>query len=912
MPEPLFAQLDVELPDELTTGAGTDLFVCGWCWSPQGRIRRLEFVWGGRRQPVQAQRMPRLDPYRELGEPLAYRSGFWGHVQVAPGAEGEMTLELEAELDDGTIATASLATLAVRPKLSTGEAPAVAPGTHPGGPPVAATWPPRSPQEQAGATGSPLVAICIAAHNPPAQLLRRQLDSIRAQTHEHWVCVISDDRSRPEAFRGLQDAVGGDPRFVISRTPRRLGFYRNFERALAMAPAEAEFVALCDQDDRWYPEKLAVLLAEIGDAPLIYSDARVVTRDGDVISNTYWPVRTNNHSDLWSLLSANCVTGAASMLPAGLLADALPFPPRQFFHYHDHWLALVACAQGQIRFVGRPLYDYVQHGGQALGHERANRITSLADRVRRRFRLGVQDQVRKWRMHYFVDVQRLLQMALILEARVTMPAAKRRDLRRFLAVEHSSLSWLRLLRRGLLELSGQRRDTLAAEWILFLALLWRRALEWSARDLPQSRLRLDALPPDDLAPGPEDHERGEPGGIGPTRAIAAKLAPLDLDVLQDAPARVNVLIPTIDLDHFFAGYIAKFNLALALARRGHRARIVCVDPVGRLPRDWMARVESFAGLAGFGEQVEVAFGRAGGALEVSRSDRFVATTWWTAHIASAAVRDLGAERFLYLIQEYEPFTFPMGTHAALARASYELPHAALFSTELLRDYFRAHRIGVYEHGVQDGDASSAAFDNAITPVPPVSVAELSAREIRRLLFYARPEPHAARNLFELGLLALEQAAEAGAFAEHEWQLHGIGSVADERRIPLGGGLALEVGRRVDQDEYARLLRRHDVGLALMYTPHPSLVPLEMASAGMLTVTSSFENKTAAALAPISSNLIVAAPTVVAVAAALGQAAARVGEFDARVAGGDVRWPRSWEQSFGEPVLAFVERALGLT
>ena len=34
----------------------------------------------------------------------------------------------------------------------------------------------------------------------------------------------------------------------------------------------------------------------------------------------------------------------------------------------------------------------------------------------------------------------------------------------------------------------------------------------------------------------------------------------------------------------------------------------------------------------------------------------------------------------------------------------------------------------------------------------------------------------------------------------------------------------------------------------MYTPHPSLVPIEMASAGMLTVTNSFENKTAEALA----------------------------------------------------------------
>ena len=39
-------------------------------------------------------------------------------------------------------------------------------------------------------------------------------------------------------------------------------------------------MALADQDDRWHPDKLAALLAGIGDAQLVYSDARVVARDG--------------------------------------------------------------------------------------------------------------------------------------------------------------------------------------------------------------------------------------------------------------------------------------------------------------------------------------------------------------------------------------------------------------------------------------------------------------------------------------------------------------------------------------------------------------------------------------------------------------------------------------------------------
>ena len=55
-----------------------------------------------------------------------------------------------------------------------------------------------------------------------------------------------------------------------------------------------------------------------------------------------------------------------------------------------------------------------------------------------------------------------------------------------------------------------------------------------------------------------------PAASGP-RQIAEKIAPLELAVYEQAPRRVNLLIPTIDLEHFFGGYIAKFNLAKRLA-----------------------------------------------------------------------------------------------------------------------------------------------------------------------------------------------------------------------------------------------------------------------------------------------------------------------------------------------------------
>jgi hypothetical protein len=226
----------------------------------------------------------------------------------------------------------------------------------------------------------------------------------------------------------------------------------------------------------------------------------------------------------------------------------------------------------------------------------------------------------------------------------------------------------------------------------------------------------------------------------------------------------------------------------------------------------------------------------------------------------------------------------------------------VFSTELLRGYFRSHSLGVFAEGSAPGDRDSVSFENAITPIEPPTEAELAGRGSRRLLLYARPEAHAARNMFELAILALAKAVADGAIGP-EWELNGVGAAGrGEPPVELGDGQALKLLPRSSQDDYARLLRQHDVGLALMYTPHPSLVPIEMASAGMLTVTNSFENKTPEAMAEISDNLVTVEPSMDGVAGGLRDAVARVGDGAGRAAGARVRWSRSWDASFDADVM----------
>jgi glycosyltransferase involved in cell wall biosynthesis len=894
-------RVESAFPSRLAVGRGNALVVWGTCFHRRQRIRELRIGIHGREAAAIAHSMPRPDLFSALHPtlklPLAapidrdggseddpflmsYRSGFWAIAPLDPIEEPTVVdLVATARLADGAVARVPMRRIQLTPGPLEG---AIAPGN--------------------GDAPGPLVSICMATYDPPLDLFERQVESMRSQTHDNWVVVISDDRSAPARFSEMQRILEGDARFVVSQAPRHLGYYHNFERALSMAPTNAAYVTLADQDDRWRPEKLEMLLGAIGEANLIYSDARIVDREGRLLSSTYWSRRRNNYTNLASLLVANTVTGAASLFRRQLLELALPFPPRHGAPYHDHWLAAVALASGRIAYIDRPLYDYVQHRDAALGHARANEGAPrlrAAVRALRQVARQPRSTLAAWRRIYFWDVCRVLQFATVLERRcgALMSARKRRAVRMLSVADRSPRAiawlWLRRARR----LVG-RNETLGSEGALLRGIAWRQALGLVARgDLPVERLGGNASVP------PVRPERGV--HIATTHAgteiLSEKVRPLELEIRSDAPPRINLLVPTIDLEHFFGGYIAKLNLVRRLADRGLRSRLVTVDHTPPLPRSWRSRVESYSGLDRLFDRVEVAFAREEEPVEVSPADRFIASTWWTAHLAHGALRKLDAERFLYLIQEYEPFTFSMGAFAALAEQSYELPHFALFSTELLREYFRNRRLGVFSQGAEAGERVSATFDNAITRVEPPSEHELAARTGRRFLFYARPEEHATRNMFELGILALRRAVADGVVGP-DWELHGVGSVQAGDSVNLGQGAVLEMLARRGQEKYAALLREHDVGLALMYTPHPSLVPIEMASAGMLTVTNSFENKTADAMSAISANLITAKPSVEGVCEGLREAVSGVEDFQRRVAGSDVDWSRHWDQSFDHEVM----------
>lgn len=220
------------------------------------------------------------------------------------------------------------------------------------------------------------VCIILATYNPDLVFLRKQIDSIRGQTHTNWQCLLSDDCSNPEKFAACKELIANDPRFQLLRSEINLGSANNFEMGLSYAyqNIQSEFIALCDQDDIWEPFKLQVLLEQMLHSPqciLVHSDLSLIDANDQLVAPSCWAKECRDLSEInfLSLVNRNVVTGCSMMFRKSLLKTALPmvklpFPPP---YHHDVWLALHALCVGQIFSCKQTLVRYRQHANNVVG-----------------------------------------------------------------------------------------------------------------------------------------------------------------------------------------------------------------------------------------------------------------------------------------------------------------------------------------------------------------------------------------------------------------------------------------------------------------------------------------------------------------------------------------------------------------
>jgi glycosyltransferase involved in cell wall biosynthesis len=208
----------------------------------------------------------------------------------------------------------------------------------------------------------PLVSVVLGTYNGEAYL-QEQLCSVLAQTYPALEIIAIDDGSRDRTVDILREHAARDPRIRVVVNERNLGFIRNFENGCRLAGGK--YIALCDQDDYWFPEKIEKMVGAIGDFPMVYCDSQLCGEDlrplGRRISDL---VHYQSFDDCRQLCVFSRMYGHATLITRDLFKKASPFLEEV---PHDGWLAYHASIYGGVRYLPEVLVKYRQHPGNVFG-----------------------------------------------------------------------------------------------------------------------------------------------------------------------------------------------------------------------------------------------------------------------------------------------------------------------------------------------------------------------------------------------------------------------------------------------------------------------------------------------------------------------------------------------------------------
>jgi len=268
------------------------------------------------------------------------------------------------------------------------------------------------------------VTVLLSTYNG-SKYLQQQLESLYEQTYPNIRILVRDDGST-DTTRTLLASEQAKGRIDILEGHDNLGPALSFFELLKSAAAtDTEYVAFCDQDDVWHPEKNARAIQKlsgvVNDLPAMYcSRVELVDENLKHIGYTDLPGKVGFGNALVESVAAGCsmVLNRKAMT---LVGQNLPGK----VVIHDWWCYLVVSCFGVVIFDETATLKYRQHGKNAIGVS-ATGFAQLARRYRRFFGGGEGHQ---WMSE---------QAASLLEIfKDRVPAANREVLNDFVAAKSS-------------------------------------------------------------------------------------------------------------------------------------------------------------------------------------------------------------------------------------------------------------------------------------------------------------------------------------------------------------------------------------------------------------------------------------------------------------------------------------------
>ena len=219
------------------------------------------------------------------------------------------------------------------------------------------------------------ISIAMTTYNG-ARYVEAQLASLVSQTLLPYEIIVCDDVSTDNTVEVVRrfSADSAVP-IKLQLNPKSLGWAANFMAAAALC--SGDLIAFCDQDDVWYPQKLATVIKffEDPDTVMVCHDAAIVDADLNFMRplmrlppnlTFFKPLELSPWSNA---LGFTQVIRRRLLQQSNLWRDSLDHDRRPSPMAHDQWFSFLASVLGTMVYIPDALASYRQHGKNAVGNE---------------------------------------------------------------------------------------------------------------------------------------------------------------------------------------------------------------------------------------------------------------------------------------------------------------------------------------------------------------------------------------------------------------------------------------------------------------------------------------------------------------------------------------------------------------
>ncbi len=223
----------------------------------------------------------------------------------------------------------------------------------------------------------------MATYNGAA-FLEEQIESILSQTLLPGEIIICDDHSS-DATKIIIEKYKNNSLIKPHFNEKQLGVVDNFKKGVSLA-MPGHYIALCDQDDIWLPDKLeksVEALLQIDDEQhpaMVYSDPIVIDKEKKIINTSFQNILgcDRYRHCFETLLFGNFIVGCTILFNAPM-RKVFNDIPKSKAYLHDSWIALAAFSFGKAIQLPKPYIHYRHHGLNVTftTSKKPNRIAKL-------------------------------------------------------------------------------------------------------------------------------------------------------------------------------------------------------------------------------------------------------------------------------------------------------------------------------------------------------------------------------------------------------------------------------------------------------------------------------------------------------------------------------------------------------